>query len=44
LQQGRQLAEQVEIQVQTAIHHSNIVTHIEPREDAVSLEDATLDR
>jgi len=41
---GHQLAEQVEVDVRKAIPNSNIVTHIEPVEDPISLQDAVLDR
>jgi cation diffusion facilitator family transporter len=44
VRQGHQLAEQVEIEVCRAIPNSNIVTHIEPVEDPVSLHDASLVR
>jgi divalent metal cation (Fe/Co/Zn/Cd) transporter len=42
--QGHQLAERVEAEVRKAVPNSNIVTHIEPVEDPVSLQDAYLDR
>jgi cation diffusion facilitator family transporter len=41
---GHQLAEQVERQVLAAIPNTNIVTHIEPIEDPISMEDGPLDR
>lgn len=41
---GHQIAEQVETQVIKAIRGSNIATHIEPIEDAVSQQDVPLDR
>ena len=41
---GHQLAEQVEQQVLSTLPNTNIVTHIEPVEDPISLEDAPLDR
>lgn len=44
VRQGHALAEQVEQQVLAALPNTNIVTHIEPIEDPVSLEDAPLDR
>jgi cation diffusion facilitator family transporter len=44
VRRGHQLAEQVEQQVLTSIPNTNIVTHIEPIEDPISLEDAALDR
>jgi cation diffusion facilitator family transporter len=42
--QGHEVAEQVETQVCAAVPNANIVTHIEPIEDPVSLQDALLDR
>jgi cation diffusion facilitator family transporter len=44
VRQGHALAEQVEQQVLAALPNTNIVTHIEPVEDPISLEDAPLDR
>jgi divalent metal cation (Fe/Co/Zn/Cd) transporter len=44
VRQGHQLAEQVEIQVRDAVSNTNIVTHVEPAEYPVSLEDASIDR
>ncbi len=44
VQEGHQLAEQVESEVRGAVPNSNIVTHIEPVEDPISLEDASIDR
>jgi len=44
VRRGHQLAEQVEQQVLASIPNTNIVTHIEPVEDPISLEDAVLDR
>jgi cation diffusion facilitator family transporter len=41
---GHQVAEQVEIEVRKAIPNSNIATHIEPVEDPISLQDASIDR
>jgi hypothetical protein len=38
------LADQVENQIRTAIPNANIVTHIEPVEDPLSLQDANIDR
>lgn len=40
---GHALADQIETQVRQAIPNSNIVTHIEPADDPLSLEDGTLD-
>jgi cation diffusion facilitator family transporter len=44
VRQGHQLAEQVEHDVRGAVPNSNIVTHIEPVEDPISMEDAPIDR
>lgn len=44
VRQGHQLAEGVETEVRSAVPNSNIVTHIEPIEDPISLEDASIDR
>lgn len=44
VREGHQLAEQVESEVRGAVPNSNIVTHIEPVEDPISLEDASIDR
>lgn len=44
VRRGHKLAEQVEQQVLAALPNTNIVTHIEPIEDPISLEDAPLDR
>lgn len=41
--QGHQLAEQIENQVQATLPNTNIVTHVEPAEDPVSLEDQLID-
>jgi cation diffusion facilitator family transporter len=41
---GHKLADQIENQVREAIPNSNIVTHIEPANDPLSLQDASLDR
>jgi cation diffusion facilitator family transporter len=41
---GHQLADQIENQVREAIPNSNIVTHIEPANDPLSLQDGALDR
>jgi cation diffusion facilitator family transporter len=40
--QGHQLAEQIETQVREALPNSAIVTHVEPVEDPLSLEDGDL--
>jgi cation diffusion facilitator family transporter len=42
--QGHQLSEQVETQVSTVIPGANIVTHVEPAGDPLSLRDAGIDR
>jgi cation diffusion facilitator family transporter len=42
--QGHQLAEQVEIQVSTVVPGANIVTHVEPLGDPLSMKDAGIDR
>jgi cation diffusion facilitator family transporter len=44
VRRGHALAEQVEKRVIEAIPNTNIVTHIEPIEDPLSLDDAALDR
>ena len=44
VRKGHQVAEEVESRVIKAIPYSNIVTHIEPIEDPVSLQDMNLDR
>lgn len=44
VRRSHQLAEQVEIKVSHAIPNSNIVTHVEPVEDPISLQDAAIDR
>jgi cation diffusion facilitator family transporter len=41
---GHQLAERVEREILAAVPNTNIVTHIEPVEDPLSMEDASLDR
>ena len=41
---GHQLADKIENQVREAVPNSNIVTHIEPANDPLSLQDGTLDR
>jgi cation diffusion facilitator family transporter len=42
--QGHQVAEQVETEILRAIPNSNMVTHVEPIDEAASLEDIALDR
>jgi cation diffusion facilitator family transporter len=44
VRKGHELAEQVEIRVMETITNANIVTHIEPVEDPLSMEDANIDR
>lgn len=44
VREGHQVAEQVESEVRGAVPNSNIVTHVEPVEDPISLEDANIDR
>ena len=44
VRQAHRLAEQVEIDVCTTIPNSNIVTHLEPAEDPISLQDAYINR
>ena len=44
IRRGHKIAEQVETKVRDIVPHANIVTHIEPKEDPVSLLDADLDR
>jgi len=42
VRQGHQLAEQIENQVRATIPSANIATHVEPAEDPLSMQDATL--
>ena len=44
VREGHLVAEQVESEVRGAVPNSNIVTHVEPVEDPISLEDANIDR
>ncbi|OGO29566.1 MAG: transporter [Chloroflexi bacterium RBG_16_54_18] len=44
VRQAHRLAEQVEIDVSKTVPNSNIVTHIEPVDDPISLDDAFIDR
>ena len=44
IRKGHDLAEQIEIQVMESITNANIVTHIEPVEDPLSMKDANIDR
>jgi divalent metal cation (Fe/Co/Zn/Cd) transporter len=41
---GHKLAEQVETQVLQTLSNANIVTHIEPADDPLSMADAKIDR
>jgi cation diffusion facilitator family transporter len=43
VREAHKLAEKVETQVEQALPHANIVTHIEPVDDPASLEDTSLD-
>lgn len=44
ISQGHKLADQIEIQVREKIPNANIVTHIEPANDPLSLADGVIDR
>jgi len=44
VRQAHRLAEQVEIEVCETVPNSNIVTHLEPVDDPISLQDAYIDR
>jgi cation diffusion facilitator family transporter len=44
VRKGHTLAEQVEMQVLKTVSNANIVTHIEPVEDPLSMEDANITR
>jgi len=44
VRRAHRLAEQVEIEVCETVPNSNIVTHLEPVEDPISLDDAFIDR
>lgn len=44
VQQGHELAERLEDDIRQALPHSTVLTHLEPLEDPVSLEDIALDR
>lgn len=44
VRQAHRLAEQVEIEVCETVPNSNIVTHLEPVDDPISLDDAYIDR
>ena len=42
VRRGHQLAEQIEEKVKAKIPNTNIVTHVEPADDPISMEDATI--
>lgn len=44
VRKAHNLAERVEVEVSRAIPNSNIVTHVEPVEDPISMQDAHIDR
>lgn len=44
VQKAHQLAEEIEIEVCRVLPNANTVTHVEPAEDPVSLQDAAIDR
>jgi len=44
VRKGHTLAEQIEMRVLETISNVNIVTHIEPSGDPLSLQDASIDR
>jgi cation diffusion facilitator family transporter len=44
VKEGHSLAEQIENQVMTAVENANIVTHVEPIEDPLSMKDSSIDR
>jgi cation diffusion facilitator family transporter len=44
VERGHQLAEEIEVKVRDAVPNTRIVTHIEPVEDAISLQDALLEQ
>jgi divalent metal cation (Fe/Co/Zn/Cd) transporter len=44
IQQGHQLAEQIESELRAALPGIVVFTHIEPLEDPTAMEDQTLDR
>ncbi|MDR0735484.1 MAG: cation diffusion facilitator family transporter [Zoogloeaceae bacterium] len=44
VQQGHDLAEQIEADIRRAIPRAHVITHLEPIEDPASQEDLTLDR
>lgn len=44
VRQGHEFAEEVEARVRQAVPNTNVVTHIEPSEDPISLQDEAIDR
>jgi cation diffusion facilitator family transporter len=44
ISRGHRLAEEIENKVRDALPHTNIVTHLEPVEDPVSMQDISLDQ
>jgi cation diffusion facilitator family transporter len=44
VQQGHDWSEQIEVDIRKAIPHAHITTHLEPKEDPISLADQDLDR
>jgi divalent metal cation (Fe/Co/Zn/Cd) transporter len=44
IQQGHQLAEQIESDLRTALPRIVVFSHIEPLDDPAAMEDQTLDR
>lgn len=44
VRKGHDLAEQMESEIRAALPRTTVITHLEPLEDPVSLEDISLDR
>jgi cation diffusion facilitator family transporter len=44
IQRGHELCDRIEIEIATALPHTNVMTHLEPIEDPVSWADENLDR
>ena len=44
IQEGHNLAEEIEKKIITATHRATVITHVEPLEDERSYKDITLDR
>jgi len=42
--QGHNLCDRLEVEIATALPHTNVITHLEPIEDPISWADETLDR